>query len=820
MASSLTLALRTAQSGITASQQGLDAVAQNVANVNTVGYSKKVVNFEQRIVEGNGAGVQVSDITRQIDQNLLRSFRNENSEFTNFDMMDGYYSRLQELFGTPDNNSSISHIVGTFVGSLEQLAVSPDKGLEQTEVLRQATDLSVTLQQMTESIQDLRQQADQQIADIVAEVNRLTTTIGQLNDDIIKNESTGLNAIDLRDQRDESIDQLSGYVDIVTFQRSDGDIVVFTGAGRTLVDNVPATLSHSSAAAVSPTTTHAEGDFAGIFIGAQIEGNDITNEFLNGELAALVTMRDSTLSNLQSQLDEYASAIKETMNQLHNQGTPFPGQQTLEGTRRFVDPATQTIQLSAGDTRINLFNAAGEQQATTTLSTIMLDNTLGTGSQSATGPWTLEEVGQTMEDWIQANGAGTASITFDGNGQMNIDLNSTTLYLGFRDEVDPGTEFSGVNFNDNGANPDSISSTAGTFDGYRVGEQVTVSNTTNNNNALTITNISADGSTIYFATGSLTAEAGADATFVRVPPPEGSTHSNATILFNADGDLTTGSAGATGYDESVSGFSSFFGLNDFFVDGIGNNLYESDVVNNNLTSTAATLTFETANGAMTGSPLTVTAGLSLSELANLITANITDITASVVPDGAGSRLRIAHNDGSDFVVTQAAANTLLTDYGVSKAKVRTAGTLDIRPDIKNAPELISRGSMQWDANRGNFGEYFVSNADDDTITNIVEAFAASHAFEAAGGIGNLTTSFTGYGAEILARNSNAAEANQQNANNQKTLSEAIKLKSDNIRGVNLDEEMGNLIVFQQAFSAAARVISTIQQMFDALERAV
>jgi len=53
---------------------------------------------------------------------------------------------------------------------------------------------------------------------------------------------------------------------------------------------------------------------------------------------------------------------------------------------------------------------------------------------------------------------------------------------------------------------------------------------------------------------------------------------------------------------------------------------------------------------------------------------------------------------------------------------------------------------------------------------------------------------------------------------QTALTESLQIKSDTIRGVNLDEEMSNLILFEQAYSAAARVISTIQKMFDALER--
>ena len=71
MASSLTLSLKTAQSGLATSQAALDAVSNNIANVNTPGYSRKIVNTEQRVLAGVGAGVQLAEITRAIDEGLL-----------------------------------------------------------------------------------------------------------------------------------------------------------------------------------------------------------------------------------------------------------------------------------------------------------------------------------------------------------------------------------------------------------------------------------------------------------------------------------------------------------------------------------------------------------------------------------------------------------------------------------------------------------------------------------------------------------------------------------------------------------------------------
>ena len=324
MASSLTQALRTAQSGLLVNQSALDAVANNIANVNTKGYSRKTVNLEQRVVDGTGAGVQLSELTRQIDEGLLKSLRLELGNFNSLNVQRSFYDRLQDLFGAPADNSSISHIVSDLTAALESLSVAPNKTLELSEVLRQAQNTTIKLQDMSTTIQELRQQADNSVADIVTEINALVTRIGNFNDTLVRNSTTNQDVTDLKDQRDQAIDRLAELIDIRYFVRSDGDVVVFTSNGRTLVDNIPATLTHRAASTVSATSTHAEGNIGGIFVGTEIAGNDITDEIKEGQLKGLVELRDSVLTDLQSQIDEMAAGIRDTFNQVHNSGPPTP----------------------------------------------------------------------------------------------------------------------------------------------------------------------------------------------------------------------------------------------------------------------------------------------------------------------------------------------------------------------------------------------------------------------------------------------------------------------------------------------------------------
>jgi len=715
MAGDITLALRTAQSGLLANQSALNFVAQNIANANTDGYSRTIVNFEERVLAGSGAGVQISELTRRVDEGLLKSLRLELTDFKSLDVQETYFARMQEVFGSPEDDSSIAHIINNFAEALESLAFAPDKSLEQREAVRWGTEVARMFQQASETLQDLRQQADVAIAAAVDEINDLVTRIGDLNDKIIRNSTVNLRVTDLLDERDRAVDRLSELVDTRTFRRSDGDIVVFTEAGRTLVDNVPGVLTHSPAANVTPTTTHAEGDFGGIFVGTQITGNDITTELRGGEMYGLVQLRDHVLPDLQSELDELAAELRDAVNQVHNRGLSFPGSQSLTGTRAFTEPATSTVTFGGTtDTTIALFDDNGDVVSTNTLRTLL-------GGASGT----VNDVVTAINTFLGADG--TATLV---NGALQITVTTAGRNLAFRDE------------------------------------------------AATATN---------------------------------SARQDATIQFDANADATT--------DETVNGFSHFFGLNDFFTDSLVDNVHETNVMAATFTAAgAATLTFRGASGLI--GTAAVTAGDSLSTIASTINNTVTGVTASVVPDGAGERLRISSDDGTAITVTQAAGNTFLTNTGMHSADVRVASSLSVRTDIEATPTLVARGAIQFDTNRGAAGEYFVSVGDDTVIQEWVAVMTSSNTFDAAGSISNISTTFTDHAAAIVSGNATAANLNETDLEFQRGLVDSLQAKSDNLRGVNVDEELSDLILFEQAFTASSRVIAVVKDMFDALDQAV
>ena len=89
----ITQALRTAQSGLLGNQEALHTISNNVANINTEGYSRKIIRFEQVTIAGVGAGTQIAEIKRSVDEGLLKTLRIENGETNTYAIQEDFFAR-------------------------------------------------------------------------------------------------------------------------------------------------------------------------------------------------------------------------------------------------------------------------------------------------------------------------------------------------------------------------------------------------------------------------------------------------------------------------------------------------------------------------------------------------------------------------------------------------------------------------------------------------------------------------------------------------------------------------------------------------------
>lgn len=393
---SLTASLLSAVSSLNAVQAQFQITSSNIANVNTPGYSRKTVALSNQVIDGRSAGVRLGDVTRTVNDALVRELREHISQLGGYRVKEEYLTRTQGYFGTLDSNSSISHRLSEMGSAFDALAVTPDSPATRSAAVLEAQRTAGQLNLLTDNLQQMRSEADREIGRTVERINQRLGDISELNHKIERATVGGDTAPDLQDQRDQLIKELAEDIDIQYFERTTGEVVIMTSGGRTLLDNQPVPLSHTPAAQISAATGHQSG-LSGVLYGAT--SIDITDELSEGRLGALLEIRDDTLVDLQAQTDRLAEVLRDQVNALHNDGTAYPPPASLTGLRSLAATDAPTM---SGNFRVSVLDSAGVVVET-------LDIDLATLAPP--------NVGQLV---TQIDGMANATASLDASGQLVI----------------------------------------------------------------------------------------------------------------------------------------------------------------------------------------------------------------------------------------------------------------------------------------------------------------------------------------------------------------------------------------------------------------
>jgi flagellar hook-associated protein FlgK len=371
MSSGLGLSLNNALTGLRANQRNISVLSHNIANVNTEGYSRQVVSQSAIVIDGVGSGVRIDDVVRNIDTYLQRAIIGQQSDVSRADTMDEFHERLQLLFGEPGANNSLDEYVSNFFNALQQLAETPDRTSFRVNAVEAGVTLAREISNLANEIENLRYEADRSINQAVSTVNGLIQRLDTLNIAINRAYNMNQSTADLLDQRDSMLKALAEHMDISTFFEESGRVSVLTTSGAALVDTTPHRLVYS---AQGSAQNFIDGASLGQLSIAVLDNNgnprpnpqvlisggtsdDVTTTLRSGTLKGLQEMRDTVLPDVLDMLDMMTSRLRDEVNALHNNGSSFPGKNTLTGTReiRSNDQYSWT-----GSVRIAVLNSTGQ----------------------------------------------------------------------------------------------------------------------------------------------------------------------------------------------------------------------------------------------------------------------------------------------------------------------------------------------------------------------------------------------------------------------------------------------------------------------------
>jgi flagellar hook-associated protein 1 FlgK len=330
----LSTALGNLTSALDAEQSALNVTANNVSNASTTGYTREIPNFEENpsvTLNGvsYGAGVTMTGGVSQRDLVLNQRVQQQTqlqsaaaSRLTALNDLQSYFTPASSTSSTA-SAGNIGADISTFFSSFTKLESNPSDNSLRENVLSTATTLSSDVSNTAESISSQRSSLNQQVLSVVSQVNSLSSSLAQLNQQI-QSTSPNQDAGTLEDQRQQDLLQLSQLIGINTTTTEGNGMTVTTTGGAVLV-------TEGQSYALNATVS------SGMY---QItaSGTDITSGLASGggSLGGLLTARDTDLPTVSAQLDQMAFAISNAVNNQNNSGSDINGNSGNENL--FVSP--------------------------------------------------------------------------------------------------------------------------------------------------------------------------------------------------------------------------------------------------------------------------------------------------------------------------------------------------------------------------------------------------------------------------------------------------------------------------------------------------
>jgi len=694
---SITTALNSAISGLTVSQSAIDVISTNVANASVAGYTAKTLTQQTVVIDGTAVGVTAGKISRSVDTSLQAAAIRQISTASYYDIRGEYLKDITNFLGSAQSETAISSQLGDLKDAFSDLSTNPSSPEQLAEVLSSANSLANTFNSYSDLLNGLREDTESDIVTSLNDINIALNTINDLNEQITRLTSTSSSTADLEDQRDAAVKTVAQYLDISTYYE-DTTLVVITSGGTSLVDDNVHELSFNQSN-MTPTKYYPGGGLSGIMI----EGKDITDEINEGELGALIELRDETIPEYQAQLDELA---QEVASRFAAEGL------TLFTTSKGAVPADGTNYTGfAGDIQVN--------------AAVMADPSLirngTTGDTLATG--SNEVINRVLEytfgEYAYQEAQGTTDIS------SATDLN-TLLGITTNNRVTGTTNLSGYS---------DFSALTNNTD-FPADLDITLGSTT-----ITVTIDSTDD------VNSLVSNINSAASAAGITSTVATINSEGAIAFNYDGDITISS--------NALGPSS----ND--LDAIV--LQEMGLDYGSYAAPDATFTIQV--GYETEATISIEAGDTSSDLLAKINA-VDGVTATL--------------DANGYLV-------ITPDNG---------GSVSLLDKTGNALELMGV-----------------------TVSNVSHTAFASTGLGGSGTVStglSSTNTLTSYASRMVAKQSTDASLATSQYESSQTYLETIQTEIDSKSGVNVDEQMAELIKMQAVYSASAKIISNITDLLDEL----
>jgi flagellar hook-associated protein FlgK len=346
-------------SALLAGQSGLDVVGQNIANAATPGYHRQSLKLSNRVTgDTRGTGVDVATITRFTAAPVRTAILSGNSEQAAFETRFAIRRQVETTLGTGEGG--IADQLGSFFNQVEQLTARPDNPGARRPLIAAASDLARQFNTAAGDVDRLRVDVGAQIPGEITEINEAAKRIADFNLKISFREQVGQPANDLRDQRDQIIDDLSKRINITTNDQPFGVVNVIANGAVVVVGEF------ANQFQVGPNGTG----------GLQVTqtGSTTPVNFTTGSLGAKLREYNTDIPATRQRLDALAGALIKSVNAVQATGVGLNGPVTsANGTTSVtsssvpLNTAGLPFPVQAGQLTVSVTNTATGTRTNTTI---------------------------------------------------------------------------------------------------------------------------------------------------------------------------------------------------------------------------------------------------------------------------------------------------------------------------------------------------------------------------------------------------------------------------------------------------------------------
>jgi len=318
-------AIRMGSNTLRADQIALQVIGQNIANANTPGYIREELILtpapSQRL--GGlilGLGVEVEAVIQKIDYFLEDRLRGAISEAASAETQEKFFSQLEALIGEL-TDTDLSTALNNFFNSISEILNQPENVSIRNLAVLQGKTLTQQINGMADRLTQMRRDINDRVRAVCEDINRLIEQIRILNIRIANTEGGSVSrsdAVGLRDQRLEALEELSKLIDIRAEEQPSGTVSVFAGGSYLVIDGY--------SRPVESYSVFEEG-IEKAFI--RIAATEMPLDPLSGELCGLYAARDSVLGGFLERLNDLASTLVFEFNKVYSGGQGLTGYQQL-----------------------------------------------------------------------------------------------------------------------------------------------------------------------------------------------------------------------------------------------------------------------------------------------------------------------------------------------------------------------------------------------------------------------------------------------------------------------------------------------------------